>query len=75
MATTLKDTTIAASYADLMKRQASYSATGSRVEIMDDAGVGKDTSIYLEEDRAICLEASATGDLSAVCSYEELDDA
>ena len=37
--------------------------------------ISKDTSIYLEEDRAICLEASATGDLSAVCSYEELDDA
>ena len=37
--------------------------------------ISKDTSIYLEEDRAICLQASATGDLSAVCSYEELDDA
>ena len=48
MATTLKDTTIAASYADLMKRQATYSATGSRVEIMDDAGVGKDTALYLD---------------------------
>ena len=37
--------------------------------------ISKDTSIYLEEDRAIRLQASATGDLSAVCSYEELDDA
>jgi len=37
--------------------------------------ISKDTSIYLEEDRSIGLLASAAGDLSAVCSYEELDDA
>ena len=37
--------------------------------------VSKDTSIYLEEDMEITLDASAAGDLSAVCSYEELDDA
>tara|TARA_B100001123_G_C14528199_1_gene717154 strand:+ start:162 stop:539 length:378 start_codon:yes stop_codon:yes gene_type:complete len=37
--------------------------------------ISKDTSIYLEEDMEITLDASAAGDLSAVCSYEELDDA
>jgi len=37
--------------------------------------ISKDTSIYLEEDRSIGLLASVAGDLSAVCSYEELDDA
>ncbi len=37
--------------------------------------ISKDTSIYLEESDALRLTASAAGDLSAVCSYEELDDA
>jgi len=37
--------------------------------------ISKDTSIYLEEDRAIHLDASAAGDLAGVCSYEEIDDA
>lgn len=37
--------------------------------------ISKDTSIYLEEDMEIKLDASASGDLSAVCSYEEIDDA
>ncbi len=37
--------------------------------------ISKDTSIYLEEDRAIHLDASTSGDLSGVCSYEEIDDA
>ena len=32
--------------------------------------VSKDTSIYLEEDMSLYLAASATGDLSATCSYE-----
>ena len=37
--------------------------------------ISKDTSIYLEEDREITLDASVAGDLSATCSYEEIDDA
>ena len=35
----------------------------------------KDTSFYLEEDRRIVAVASASGDISLMCSYEELDDA
>ena len=35
----------------------------------------KDTSFYLEEDRAIRALASAAGDISLMVSYEELDDA
>ena len=35
----------------------------------------KDTSFYLEEDRAIRAVASAAGDISLMISYEELDDA
>lgn len=34
--------------------------------------ISKDTSIYLEENDSIRLTASATGDLHAVCSYEEI---
>ena len=34
--------------------------------------ISKDTSIYLLEDMSIYLAASATGDLSATCSYEEI---
>ena len=37
--------------------------------------ISKDTSIYLEEDMSIHLLASAAGDLAAVCSYDEIDDA
>jgi hypothetical protein len=32
--------------------------------------ISKDTSVYLEENDAIYLQASANSDLSAVCSYE-----
>ena len=35
----------------------------------------KDTSFYLEEDRAIQALASAAGDISLMVSYEEIDDA
>ena len=35
----------------------------------------KDTSFYLEEDRAIRALASAAGDISLMISYEEIDDA
>ena len=34
--------------------------------------ISKDTSIYLEEDMSIHLAASAAGDLSATCSYDEI---
>ena len=34
--------------------------------------LSKDTSIYLEEDMSIYLAASAAGDLSATCSYDEI---
>lgn len=34
--------------------------------------IDKDTAIYLEEGDAIRLTASATGDLEAICSYEEI---
>ena len=37
--------------------------------------ISKDTSIYLEEDMSIHLVSSVAGDLAAVCSYEEMDDA
>ena len=34
--------------------------------------ISKETAIYLEENDSIRLLASATGDLQAVCSYEEI---
>jgi len=37
--------------------------------------ISKDSAIYLEEDMSIHLLASAAGDLSGVCSYDEIDDA
>tara|TARA_B100000029_G_scaffold240933_1_gene238105 strand:+ start:1470 stop:1838 length:369 start_codon:yes stop_codon:yes gene_type:complete len=36
--------------------------------------IGKDNGVYLEEGDTLTLEASAAGDLSAVCSYEEITD-
>ena len=36
--------------------------------------ISKDTSIYLEEDMSLYLAASAAGDLSATCSYEEISE-
>lgn len=35
-------------------------------------GISKDTSIYLLEGDALRVTASANGDLTAVCSYEEI---
>ena len=35
----------------------------------------KDTSFYLEENQRISMLASAAGDISLMCSYEEIDDA
>lgn len=37
--------------------------------------IGKDSPIYLEESDQIEAGASATGDLSIIISYEEIDDA
>lgn len=37
--------------------------------------ISKDTSFYLEENRAIRAFASAASDISLMVSYEELDDA
>lgn len=37
--------------------------------------VSKDNSIYLEEGDDIRITANASGDLEAICSYEEIDDA
>jgi hypothetical protein len=34
--------------------------------------LSKDTSIYLEEDRSIGVQASAANDLEVICSYEEI---
>ena len=37
--------------------------------------ISKDTSFYLEEDRAIRANASNASDISLMVSYEEMDDA
>ena len=37
--------------------------------------ISKDTSFYLEEDRAIRAWASVAGDISLMISYDEIDDA
>ena len=52
-----------------------YSHLAKTISVPADATlvvISKDTSIYLEEDRAIWIAASASGDLSATCSYEEI---
>ena len=36
--------------------------------------ISKDTSIYLEEDMSLYVQASAANDLSATCSYEEISE-
>ena len=52
-----------------------YSTIANTVSVPADATlvvISKDTSIYLEEDQALYVVASASGDLSATCSYEEI---
>ena len=52
-----------------------YSFLTHTVSVPEDATlvvISKDTAIYLEEDMSIYLQASAAGDLSATCSYEEI---
>lgn len=47
----------------------------STVSVPADASlvvIGKDTYIYLEEDRSIGATASAANDLKVICSYEEI---
>lgn len=34
--------------------------------------LGRDSSIWLEEDRRLTVTASAGGDLAAICAYEEV---
>jgi|LakMenEpi03Aug12_release.lakeMendotaPanAssembly.Ray.scaffolds.fasta_scaffold23539_15 hypothetical protein len=49
-------------------------ALASTVTIPADATVvllGRDSSVWLEEDRRLTVTASAGGDLAVVCSYEE----
>jgi hypothetical protein len=54
-----------------------YSTLASTVAVPADATlivVSKDISIYLEEDMSLYVLASAAGDLSATCSYEEISE-
>jgi len=54
-----------------------YSTIANTVAVPQDATliiVSKDTSIYLEEDMSLYVLASAAGDLSATCSYEEISE-
>jgi len=37
--------------------------------------IDKNMGLYLNEGDILKIQASAAGDLSAVCSYEEIDDA
>lgn len=59
---------------DLFRSSVAYPIT-STVVVPADAtlvAVSKDTAIYLEEGDSIRCTASASGDLVAVCSYEEI---
>jgi len=50
-------------------------ALASTIVIPADATVvllGRDSSVWLEEDRRLTVTASAGGDLAVVCSYEEV---
>ena len=52
-----------------------YSTLASTISVPADSTlvlVSKDSSIYLNEDRAIFLAASAAGDLSGTVSYDEI---
>ena len=54
-----------------------YSTLANTVAVPADATlivISKDTSIYLEEDMSLFLQASALNDLSATCSYEEISE-
>jgi hypothetical protein len=50
-------------------------ALANTVTVPADATVvllGRDSSVWLEEDRRLTVTASAGGDLAVVCSYEEV---
>lgn len=69
------DATLACDITARFVRSATNYALASTVTIPADATlviISKDNPIYLEEDDSITLLASATGDLQAVCSYEEI---
>lgn len=54
-----------------------HSTLANTVAVPADATLivlSKDTSIYLEEDMSLYVLASAAGDLSATCSYEEISE-
>ena len=54
-----------------------YSTLASTIAVPNDATlvvISKDTAIYLEEDMSLHVQASATGDLAATCSYEEISE-
>ena len=52
-----------------------YSTLANTISVPADATlvvISKDTSVYLMEDMSLYIAASAAGDLSATCSYEEI---
>ena len=54
-----------------------YSTLANTISVPADATlvvVSKDTSVYLMEDMSLYVLASAAGDLSATCSYEEISE-
>ena len=54
-----------------------YSTLANTISVPADATlvvISKDTSVYLEEDMSLYVLASAAGDLSATCSYEEISE-
>ena len=54
-----------------------YSTLANTISVPADATlvvISKETSIYLEEDMSLYVQASAAGDLSATCSYEEISE-
>lgn len=60
---------------DIYKNQTTALYLASTITVPADASlvvISKDTSIYLEENDSIRVLASATVDLQAVCSYEEI---
>ena len=69
------DGTNAADITAVVLRASVGYALASTITVPADASLvvlSKETAIYLEEGDAISLTASATGDLQAVCSYEEI---
>jgi len=54
-----------------------YSTLANTISVPADATlvvISKDTSVYLMEDMSLYIAASAAGDLSATCSYEEISE-